>query len=62
MFQALEPILGLSRERNERAIEAGFKALEDYEKGIKRKAREVMDQLEREDRIGIVMLGRPLSS
>ena len=59
MFQALEPILGLSREENERAIEAGFKALEDYEKGIKRKAREVMDQLEREDRIGIVMLGRP---
>ena len=49
----------LSREENERAIEAGFKALEDYEKGIKRKAREVMDQLEREDRIGIVMLGRP---
>ena len=59
MFQAWEPILGLSREENERAIEAGFKALEDYEKGIKRKAREVMDQLEREDRIGIVMLGRP---
>jgi predicted nucleotide-binding protein (sugar kinase/HSP70/actin superfamily)/activator of 2-hydroxyglutaryl-CoA dehydratase len=59
MFQAWAPILGLSREENERAIEAGFKALEDYEKGIKRKAREVMDQLEREDRIGIVMLGRP---
>jgi predicted nucleotide-binding protein (sugar kinase/HSP70/actin superfamily) len=59
MFQAWEPILGLSRGENERAIEAGFKALEDYEKGIKRKAREVMDQLEREDRIGIVMLGRP---
>jgi activator of 2-hydroxyglutaryl-CoA dehydratase/predicted nucleotide-binding protein (sugar kinase/HSP70/actin superfamily) len=59
MFQAWEPILGVSRDENERAIEAGFKALEDYEKGIKRKAREVMDQLEREDRIGIVMLGRP---
>ena len=59
MFQAWEPILGISRGENERAIEAGFKALEDYEKGIKRKAREVMDQLEREDRIGIVMLGRP---
>jgi predicted nucleotide-binding protein (sugar kinase/HSP70/actin superfamily) len=51
--------LGLSRAENDRAIEAGFKALEDYEKGIRRKAREVLDQLEREDRIGIVMLGRP---
>jgi len=59
MFQAWEPILGVSRDENERAIEAGFKALEDYEKGIRRKAREVLDQLEREDRIGIVMLGRP---
>ena len=59
MFQAWEPLIGLSREENERAIEAGFKALEDYEKGIRRKAREVLDQLEREDRIGIVMLGRP---
>jgi predicted nucleotide-binding protein (sugar kinase/HSP70/actin superfamily) len=59
MFEAWEPILGVSRGENERAIEAGFKALEDYEKGIRRRAREAMDQLEREDRIGIVMLGRP---
>ena len=59
MFQGWDPILGLSRAENDRAIEAGFKALEDYEKGIRRKAREVLDQLEREDRIGIVMLGRP---
>jgi len=40
-------------------VEAGFKALKDYETGIRRQAREVLDQLEREDRIGIVMLGRP---
>ncbi|MCI0718959.1 MAG: acyl-CoA dehydratase activase-related protein [Acidobacteria bacterium] len=59
MFQAWEKILGVSKAENERAIEAGFKALEEYEKGIRRKAREAMDQLEREDRIGIVMLGRP---
>ena len=58
MFEALETVLGLSQEENERAIEAGFKALEDYETGIRRRAREVLDQLEREDRIGIVMLGR----
>jgi predicted nucleotide-binding protein (sugar kinase/HSP70/actin superfamily) len=59
MFQAWNPFLGLSEEENERAVEVGFKALEDYDKGIRKKAREVMDQLEREDRIGIVMLGRP---
>ena len=59
LFEAWEPILGVSRGENERAIEAGFKALEDYEKGIRRRAREAMDQLEHEERIGIVMLGRP---
>ena len=59
MLQALQPILGLSDEENERAAEAGFDALKNYETSIRRRAREVMDQLEREDRIGIVMLGRP---
>src|SRR4029434_6622379 len=59
MMQPWQPILALSQEENDRAVEVGFKALTDYETSIKRKAREVMDQLEREDRIGIVMLGRP---
>src|SRR5246127_1940787 len=59
MLQALQSILGLSLEENDRAIEAGFKALTDYETSIRKRARQVMDQLEREDRIGIVMLGRP---
>src|SRR6202000_464328 len=58
MFKAWGPVLGLSREENERAIEAGFKALFDCEAEIRRQARETLDQLEREDRIGIVMLGR----
>jgi predicted nucleotide-binding protein (sugar kinase/HSP70/actin superfamily) len=34
LFEAWEPILGVSRGENERAIEAGFKALEEYEKGV----------------------------
>jgi predicted CoA-substrate-specific enzyme activase len=58
MFRAWAPMLGLSREENDRAIEAGFKALADSENEIRRQARETLDQLEREDRIGIVMLGR----
>ena len=38
---------------------SGFKALSEYESSIRKRARQVLDQLEREDRIGIVMLGRP---
>ena len=59
MLQALQPVLGLSLEENDRAVESGFAALKDYETNIRRRARQVIDQLEREDRIGIVMLGRP---
>ncbi len=59
MLQAWQSVLGLSQEENDRAVESGFAALQQYETSIRRRAREVMDQLEREDRIGIVMLGRP---
>ena len=58
MHKAWSPLLGLSREENDRAIKAGFQALTDSENEIRRQARETLDQLEREDRIGIVMLGR----
>jgi predicted nucleotide-binding protein (sugar kinase/HSP70/actin superfamily) len=58
MFKAWGPVLGLSREENERAVDVGLKALADCEAEIRRQARETLDQLEREDRIGIVMLGR----
>ncbi len=59
MLQAWQPILGLSQEENDRAVESGFAALKEYETNIRKRARQVLDQLEREDRIGIVMLGRP---
>jgi predicted CoA-substrate-specific enzyme activase len=58
MLQAWQPLLGLSEEENDRAIEVGFKAMADYEASIRKRARQTLDQLEREDRIGIVMLGR----
>src|SRR3984885_12602921 len=58
MFKAWGPVLGVTREENERAIAVGFKSLHECEAEIRRQARETLDQLEREDRIGIVMLGR----
>src|SRR3984957_14893340 len=58
MYKAWGSVLGLSREENERALDIGFKALHDCEEEIRQQARATLDQLEREDRIGIVMLGR----
>jgi predicted CoA-substrate-specific enzyme activase len=58
LFAAWGPILGLSAEENSRAVEAGFRELQAYERDIRRRARDVLDQLERENRIGIVLLAR----
>ncbi|MGB9236205.1 MAG: BadF/BadG/BcrA/BcrD ATPase family protein [Terriglobales bacterium] len=59
MFQAWAPILGLSQEENERAIEIGYRELGKFESSIRRRARKVLDRLEEERRLAIVMLGRP---
>jgi predicted CoA-substrate-specific enzyme activase len=59
MLQAWQAVLGLSPEENDRAVESGFAALKEYETNVRKRARQVLDQLEREDRIGIVMLARP---
>jgi predicted CoA-substrate-specific enzyme activase len=59
LFDSLGSLLGLSEEENARAVEVGFEALAAYESDIQRRAREVIDQLEREDRVGIVVLARP---
>jgi predicted nucleotide-binding protein (sugar kinase/HSP70/actin superfamily) len=60
MFDAFKDILGLTREENHRAIEEGYKALDIFYNVILRgQAREVLNQLEAEDRLGVVLLARP---
>jgi predicted nucleotide-binding protein (sugar kinase/HSP70/actin superfamily) len=59
LFQALAPILGLSENENARAVDVGFCELAAYEADIRERARAVLDQLEHENRIGIVLLARP---
>ncbi len=58
MYQTWAPILGLSEEENDRALETAFQAFEDHDRSLCHRAREVLDTLERENRLGIVMLGR----
>jgi predicted nucleotide-binding protein (sugar kinase/HSP70/actin superfamily) len=58
MYRAWAPILGLSVEENVRAIEAGFDALETFQSDLEKKARDIIEMLEREKRLGILVLGR----
>jgi activator of 2-hydroxyglutaryl-CoA dehydratase/predicted nucleotide-binding protein (sugar kinase/HSP70/actin superfamily) len=59
LFDTWAPLLGLSPDENRRAVDAAFGELLAYEADIQRRAREVLDQLEREKRVGIVVLARP---
>jgi predicted nucleotide-binding protein (sugar kinase/HSP70/actin superfamily) len=59
LFDALDPLLGLSREENARAIDVGFRELASYESDIRARSRAMIDQLEREHRLGLVVLARP---
>jgi predicted CoA-substrate-specific enzyme activase len=60
MFNAFKDVFGLSPEENARAIEQGYQALDRFNNvTLRGAAREVLERLEREDRIGIVVLGRP---
>ena len=60
MYEQFKDIFGLSPEENRRAIDSGYRALDFFDNVTMRgAAREVLDQLEREDRLGVVLLGRP---
>jgi predicted nucleotide-binding protein (sugar kinase/HSP70/actin superfamily) len=60
LWLEFKDILGLTPEENRRALQEGYKALDHFNNVILRgQGREVLEQLEREDRLGIVLLGRP---
>ena len=59
MFLEFKDILGLKREENRIAVSAGYKAFADFKKNMRDRARELLEQLEKENKVGIVMLGRP---
>jgi predicted CoA-substrate-specific enzyme activase len=59
MLRYFGDVLGLSAEENARAVDVGYQALADFIVELRRKARKTLEELEREDRIGIVLLARP---
>lgn len=59
MLEEWGPKLGLGEEENTRAIDEAYKALDKYTVDMRKKGREALEQLERENKIGIVVLARP---
>jgi predicted CoA-substrate-specific enzyme activase len=59
MFKQFEKILGINSKENKQAIEAGYKALKEYKHFMQQQAFETIEMLEREQKLGVVVLGRP---
>ena len=59
LYAEFEPVLKFSKEENLRAVEAGYENLDKYDADVQQKARETLDMLEKENRLGVVLLGRP---
>jgi len=59
MLRELDPVLGLTRAENERACAAGWRALREFDADLRARGREVLRELERDFRVGVVVLGRP---
>jgi len=59
MYEDWGEELGLSEAEAQRATDAGLKALADFYQARRDEARAMLDTLERENRLGIVLLARP---
>jgi predicted CoA-substrate-specific enzyme activase len=59
MYEDWKDILGLGEEEAYRACQEGYKALAKFDDTLRAQAREVLRRLEREQKLGIVLLGRP---
>lgn len=59
MLRYFGDVLGLSEEENSKAVELGYEAQARFIEKLRDKGREVLRQLEAEDRLGIVLLARP---
>ena len=59
MFDCWRKFLGLDWEENTRAVSAAYEAQEGFEKNLRQDSRTLLDRIESEQRIGLVLLGRP---
>jgi predicted nucleotide-binding protein (sugar kinase/HSP70/actin superfamily) len=59
MFDEWGGLLDITKDENDHAIDQAFKALEAFELEMQRKGREILDEVTRENRVALLMIGRP---
>jgi predicted nucleotide-binding protein (sugar kinase/HSP70/actin superfamily) len=59
MFDEWGSLIGLTQDENDFAVEQAFKAAQAFDDEMEKKGREILDEVTRENRVALVMLGRP---
>lgn len=62
LFEMWGPRLGITEDESDFAVEQGFAALKAFDERLQARGREVLEQVEREDRMAILVIGRPYHS
>ena len=59
MYRDFKDLLGLSESENSRAVDVGYRAQTQFVADQRARGRALLEELEREQRVGIVLLARP---
>jgi predicted nucleotide-binding protein (sugar kinase/HSP70/actin superfamily) len=59
MFEAWGPRLGITEDENDHACREGWKALRLFDEEMERRGLELLEKLEEENKVGVLLLGRP---
>jgi predicted nucleotide-binding protein (sugar kinase/HSP70/actin superfamily) len=62
MFETWGPRLGVTEDENDHACREAMKALETFEKDVQAKGKAILETVEHENRVAILMIGRPYHS
>jgi predicted nucleotide-binding protein (sugar kinase/HSP70/actin superfamily) len=59
MFEVWGERLGITEDESDFAIDQAYAAVEEFDRQMEAKGREILDEVERESRIALLMIGRP---
>jgi predicted nucleotide-binding protein (sugar kinase/HSP70/actin superfamily) len=59
LFEVWGPRLGVTQDEVEWAVDQGFAALGEFDRVLQAKGKEILEQVERENRLALLVIGRP---
>ncbi|MGO9710376.1 MAG: BadF/BadG/BcrA/BcrD ATPase family protein [Polyangiaceae bacterium] len=62
LFQMFGPRLGITEDENDHACKEAWAALREFDRDVEEKGRAILETVEAEDRVAILMIGRPYHS